>query len=112
MKNDHSKSCAICLFVLASMLGFQSHAEEITPLSRKNIKALSEVQINERVEILTSRINSLNAMDLSSMTRAEKKEIKKELRDIQKEHKTLAGTGVYLSVGAIIIILLLLILLV
>jgi hypothetical protein len=49
-------------------------------------------------------------MEFSTMTKAEKKEVRKELRDINKESKRLSG-GVYISVGAIIIILLILILL-
>jgi hypothetical protein len=49
-------------------------------------------------------------MDLKSLPRAERQEINKELREIKKQHDFLAD-GVYLSVGAIIIILLVLILL-
>lgn len=111
MKNYLSKFFALGLFLVAGTFGHQAAAEEITPLSKKEIKALSEVQVTERIEKLEARVQEINAMDLSSMTRTEKREVKKELREIQKENKTMGGSGVYLSVGAIIIILLLLILL-
>ena len=49
-------------------------------------------------------------MDKSDMSRAEKKELRKEVKEIKTDLKS-TGNGVYLSVGAIIIIVLLLILL-
>jgi hypothetical protein len=63
-----------------------------------------------RAAELLKRLDEINEMDKSAMTRTEKKEARKEVRAINKELKTL-GSGVYISVGAIIIILLLLIIL-
>ncbi len=110
MKNYFSKLVALGLFLAAGTFGHQASAEEITPMTKKDLKALSEVEVAERVKMLESRVQEINAMDLSTMTRAEKRDVRKELREIQKENKTM-GSGVYLSVGAIIIIILLLILL-
>jgi len=45
------------------------------------------------------------------MSRTEKRTLRKEVRGIEKEMKTMDNNGVYISVGAIIIIILLLILL-
>jgi hypothetical protein len=59
---------------------------------------------------LNNRIEEINKMDISSMSTAEKKELRKEVQGIQKMIKQ-SGGGVYISVGAIIIILLLLIIL-
>ncbi|MEQ8714888.1 MAG: hypothetical protein RIC80_17845 [Cyclobacteriaceae bacterium] len=111
MKNYFSKLIALGLFLAAGTFGHQANAEEITPMSKKDLRALSEVEVEERVKMLESRVQEINAMDLSTMTRAEKRDVRKELREIQKENKTMAGGGIYLSVGAIIIIILLLILL-
>jgi len=49
-------------------------------------------------------------MDKSSMTSVERKALRKEVRAIKAELRT-TNNGVYLSVGAIIIVILLLILL-
>jgi hypothetical protein len=49
-------------------------------------------------------------MDKSELSSVEKKELRKEVRTIKKELKA-TGNGVYLSIGAILIIILLLILL-
>lgn len=56
------------------------------------------------------RLEEIKEMDKSDMTRAEKKELRKEVRAIKSDLRS-TGNGVYLSIGAIIIIILLLILL-
>jgi DNA gyrase/topoisomerase IV subunit A len=63
-----------------------------------------------RLEAIKSRAEEIKAMDKSNLTKAERKALRKELKDMKKEAKAMRG-GVYLSVGAIIIIVLLLILL-
>ena len=56
-----------------------------------------------------ARITEIKAMDKSKMTTAEKKNLRKELKEMKHQMKATGG-GVYLSVGAIIVILLILIL--
>ena len=67
-------------------------------------------EVPAEVKIMTDRLEEIKAMDKSSMTRVEKKELRKEVREI-KTTLAASNNGVYLSVGAIIIIVLLLILL-
>lgn len=59
---------------------------------------------------LEARLYEIRDMNISAMGKTEKKELRKEVKAIKSELKA-AGQGVYLSVGAIIIIVLLLILL-
>jgi uncharacterized membrane protein len=68
------------------------------------------VPADPAVEQMLQRLEYIKGMDKSEMTRLEKKNLRKEVRDIRKEMKEIKG-GVYLSVGAIIIVILLLILL-
>lgn len=110
MKNNFSKLIAAGLFAIATVISQQAAAAEINAMNKKQLQALSETEVAERLELLESRVHEINAMDMSSLSRVEKREIKKELREIKKQNEFLSG-GVYLSVGAIIIILLLLILL-
>jgi Skp family chaperone for outer membrane proteins len=63
-----------------------------------------------RGQQLMQRLEEIKAMDKSELTRLEKKSLRKEVTAIKKEMKAVSG-GVYLSVGAIIIVILLLILL-
>jgi len=58
---------------------------------------------------LELRLNEINAMDKSKMKSAEKKSLRKEVKSIN--HKIHDGGGVYLSVGALILIVILLIVL-
>lgn len=65
---------------------------------------------NPRVEQLVQRLEEIKGMNKSELTGSEKKDLRKEVKGIKKEMKAISG-GVYLSVGAIIIVILLLILL-
>ena len=62
-----------------------------------------------RAQVLLQRLEYIRGMNKSEMTRLEKKSLRNEVKDIKKEMKSMSG-GVYLSVGAIIIVILLLIL--
>lgn len=73
-----------------------------TPLARSAESA--------KANFLVSRLFAIKTMDISNMGSSEKKELRKEVRGIKGQLKELGG-GVYLSVGALIVIILLLILL-
>ena len=69
--------------------------------------------------VLTARVEAIKAMDFSTLNSSERKELRKELRaiktDLKKSNKrdeyaTHGNGGIYLSVGAIIVVVLLLIL--
>lgn len=88
----------LCLSILPGQLTAGSNPASTTPITTESVQA----------QKLLTRLDELKAMDKSAMNTTEKLEMRKEVRSINKELKTLGG-GVYLSVGAIIIILLLLI---
>lgn len=64
----------------------------------------------KRLDQLDSRFLEIKAMDFKSMEKNERRDVRKELREINKESKELGG-GVYISTGAIIIIILLILIL-
>lgn len=63
-----------------------------------------------RAEVLLNRLDEINTVDKSELSGSEKRALRKEVRGIERELKQ-QSQGVYLSVGAIILIVLLLILL-
>jgi hypothetical protein len=67
-------------------------------------------EVPAEVKVLLDRLEEIKKMDKSNLKSSEKKELRKEVKAIKKNLKA-SGNGVYLSVGAIIIIVLLLILL-
>jgi len=86
-----------------------------TTYSVEQINSMTIEQKQARILEIKDRISEIRAMDKSTLTRDEKKELRSELRDMRKEARAInssdgMGGGVYLSVGAIIIIILLLIL--
>ena len=74
------------------------------------IKELTEEEIAARMSQMTKRVEEIKSMDRSTLSKQERKELRKELREMNKAAKAMGQGGVYLSVGAIIIIILLLIL--
>ena len=79
--------------------------------NNSNSLAANTKNVPVEVNVMLNRLDEIKAMDKSSMSSSEKRELRKEVKGIKKELKA-TGKGVYLSVGAIIVIVLLLILLV
>lgn len=86
---------------------------------------LAEIESMDILETMESRLTEIKAMDHSTLSAAEKKALRKEVRSIKKDMDALAksdaqspaegeaikGSGIYISSGALIVILLLIILL-
>jgi hypothetical protein len=96
----------IASFVMLMAMTLPVNASAIIPATASSIPAKTE---NPAVQQMLQRLQEIKAMDKSEMSRSEKRDLRKEVRGIKKEMKR-ANQGVYLSVGAIIIIILLLIL--
>lgn len=102
--------CIMATFLSLTFLPLQSFAgtnDEPTSLVVTNP---AETKESAEANTLLLRLNEINAMDMSNMKSSEKKEMRKEVRSIKRELRELSG-GVYLSVGAIILIVVLLIVL-
>jgi hypothetical protein len=83
-------------------------------LPAKNIARTASLISNTAVDAaeaqkLVNRLEELKAMDKSTMTRSQKRAARNEVKAIQKTMSS--GGGVYLSVGAVILIVILLIIL-
>ena len=103
------KKLNLLLMVMAlSLCAFPSSmfANEKTPVTMET----AAKEVPAAVQLKLDRLDEIKEMDKSDMSRAEKKELRQEVKEIKTELKS-TGNGVYLSVGAIIIIVLLLILL-
>jgi len=75
----------------------------------KEEKVFTDDEI-QRLKEIESRIFEIREMDFSEMSREEKKDLRSELKDLNKEARQRGG-GLYISTGALIIILILLIIL-
>lgn len=102
------KKITFCLMMIVLSLNTFSNtlnADKNSTLVTNNSK-----EVPVEIKVMLNRLDEINAMDKSSLNFAEKKALRKEVRAINSSLKS-SGHGVYLSVGAIIIIVLLLILL-
>ncbi len=104
------KKIAYFLSVMFLFTAFAPAAMAKDVKNEKNEKSELTAEEQLRLEQIDYRLAEIKEMDFASMTKAERKEIKGELKDMNKEARAI-GDGVYLSVGAIILIVLLLILL-
>lgn len=96
------------VFLLAAFL-----AISLPSASAPSAEPVSHVRTEnneERAQVLLKRLEEIQSKDMKQLTRVERKQLRKEVRQIKHELEAISG-GVYLSVGAIIIIILLLILL-
>lgn len=83
----------------------------VMPAFANDSKPKTELTAAQQAELtrIMSRVDEIKAMDKSNLTKVERKALRSELKEMKKAANGL-NQGVYLSVGAIIIIILLLIL--
>jgi len=105
MKKLFLRLTTVVLFTATAVTASSSNA--VTDITHSSIPATDDNAA--RVQAIQLRLNEIKNMDKSSLTGSERRDLRKEVKGMKKEMKTL-GKGVYLSVGAIIIIILLLIL--
>ena len=97
------------IYLLATAILLTVASPAVMAKNSKPAKTPLTEQQQKQLQIIESRVLEIKKMDKSSLSRQERKDLRKELQEMKKEAKAMSG-GVYLSVGAIIIIILLLIL--
>jgi hypothetical protein len=101
------RNIASLLSVMIMFFAISPSASAKNPTKEK--QELTDAEQN-RLDEIEKRVEEIKALDFSDLNKEEKRDVKMELKEMKKEARALGG-GVYISVGAIIIILLLLILL-
>jgi biopolymer transport protein ExbD len=71
---------------------------------------VSQTPTETKAQVLNNRLIELNETDKSKLSRPDRKQLRKEVQSIKQQLAELDG-GIYLSVGALILILILLIIL-
>lgn len=102
----------INLFLMAAVFMLALIPLHSTAEAKPETDATMSVEAYEAnlAELILDRLEEIENMDKSSMSASEKKEMRKEVRSLKNDLKELGG-GVYLSVGALILVIVLLILL-
>jgi hypothetical protein len=92
----------LCIFAIALISFNPGHC------MASSTPAPVAVEMSQAQKSRLARLDEIRNMDMSGITAAEKKALRKEVRASKRQ---MDGGGIYLSVGAVIIIILLLILL-
>lgn len=97
----------ITVFLMLTIIPIQAKSDNVSVTkSKPEITTVESVDVDASI----ARLDEIKNMDFSGLSSQEKKELRKEVRSI-KDILNETGDGVYISVGAIIIIVLLLIIL-
>ncbi len=106
MKNI-KKAIFIIAIILSNFsinnLNAKSH-NETAPLTQ------TEISAKQNSSILINRINEINAMDKSKLSKKEKTQLKSELKRMKAQVHG-SRSGIYISTGAVLLIILIIILL-
>jgi hypothetical protein len=98
---------AIILLITASTL----QANTLTNgFDKERIARMTEEEKKARAEEIRLRVETIRDMDRSSLSRAERKALRHEVRDLNKEARAIGRGGIYISLTGILIIILILIL--
>ncbi|AXP82816.1 hypothetical protein CJ739_3756 [Mariniflexile rhizosphaerae] len=105
------KKIVILLLMVSSLAAFPNTvmAAENAPINT-TAPTPAPAEIPAEVKVMLNRLEEIKALDKSTLSRSERKELRREVRTIKKDLRA-AGNGLYISSGAIIIILLLIIIL-
>lgn len=97
------------IYTLALIFTLGISTNTVSAADKKETKKELTGEQKVQFERLVNRVEEIRSMDKSNLTREEKRALRKELKEMKEQARVLQQ-GVYLSVGAIIIIILLLIL--
>jgi hypothetical protein len=90
--------------------GINTAGTPVTLPSKEAIATMTEQEKQVLVQQMKDRVEYIRAMDKSQLSRDERKALRTELKSYKKEARAI--TGVYISIGALIIIILLLIIII
>lgn len=104
------KKITLCLMATCLSLSLFAAESNATPTKAPSSLAASTPFESPEAKVLVARLEEINTMDKSSLSRREKKALRQEVRSIDKNLHNNYG-GIYISVGGLILVLLLLIIL-
>ncbi len=103
------KKITICAMMAIMSFSFVPNQVKAAP-NVNNVTMVTNNADAEKAMALRARLMEIKKMDKVNLTAPQKKELKKEVRDIQRQLADISG-GVYISAGLLILILVLLIIL-
>ena len=104
--------CIMAAFLSLTFIPLQANTSPGDPskTTPNTLPAPAPAPSTDAAKVLTleSRLKEIDAIDKSELDASTKKDLRKEVRSIKHELKTLGG-GVYLSAGALVLIIVILV---
>ena len=106
------KVAILALTLLTLFASVNTYARKDKDYWKDKVATMTEAQKESRVAEMKARVEAIKDMDKSNLSSADRKALRKELRDMNKEAKAMdrSGGGIYISLAGIVIIILVLIL--
>lgn len=104
------KIAILALTLLTLFASVNTYAKNDKQLWKDKAAGMTEAQKEARVTEMKARVEEIKDMDKSKLSSEDRKALRQELRDMNKEAKALGNGGIYISLAGIIIIILVLIL--
>ena len=104
------KVLIIIMMLFASLTSLQTFAKTSKQALHEKVATMTEAQKEARVIEMKARVEEIKEMDKSALSSEDKKALRHELRDMNKEAKAMGSGGIYISLAGVIIIILVLIL--
>lgn len=101
------KNLVFCSIAALLFITVPGHLQAQAPTEKARMEVRAE---NNEIKLLTERLETIRKMDRSKMTAPQRKELRKEVRAIKEKLETNSG-GIYISVGAAILIAIILLIL-
>jgi len=98
------------ILVMCTVTTVKTNAAPDKTTWKEKVAAMTEEQKQTRIEQIKERVEEIRHMDRSQLTTAERKDLRQELRSMNKEAKALGSGGIYISLAGLLLIILVLIL--
>src|SRR5437868_6445678 len=96
-----------CLLLITTVTVNAATFSIITKPTKEKSSGLTEKE-EARIKALKNRVTEIQAIDRSRLSKADRKELHRELKDLKKEAKG-NGKGFIIAIGGLVIVILLLI---
>src|SRR5215210_7047834 len=91
----------LALTLLFAVSAITSNAALVTPTIKEKVAGMTDAQKDERLKQIKQRVDEIKAMDKSALSRTERKNLRNELRNMNKEAKAIGHGGIYISLAGI-----------
>ena len=104
------KIAILALTLLTLFVSVNTYAKNNKDYWKDKVATMTEEQKEARIAEIKARVEEIKDMDRSKLSSADRKELRQELRDMNKEARAIGNGGIYISLAGILIIILVLIL--